>query len=63
MPGKLKITATPHGEVKVDVVEFQGPSCEAFSKPFQDKLGETTSDEKKPEFYLADNCQTRKEVA
>jgi len=49
-----------HGNVKIDVKNGEGPSCLKETEDLEEKLGEVTSREKKPEFYLSTKANNRK---
>jgi hypothetical protein len=46
---KLVITINPKGEVKIDAQGFTDGSCLAATKPFEEALGDVTSETRKPE--------------
>lgn len=48
--GRVIISLTPDGKVKVEAIEFQGNSC-AEATAFLQKLGVVQNETHKPEFY------------
>ena len=55
---KLKFTIRQDGLVTEEVIGVVGNSCENLTKLIEEKLGQVTYVETKPEFYQQQNTQT-----
>ena len=60
MPEKqtLKFTIRQDGLVSEEVIGVVGNACQDLTKSIEEKLGEVTYIETKPEFYQQQNTQT-----
>ena len=60
MPEKqtLKFTIRQDGLVSEEVIGVVGNACQDLTKSIEEKLGEVTYVETKPEFYQQQNTQT-----
>ena len=60
MPEKqtLKFTIRQDGLVSEEVIGVVGNACQDLTKSIEEKLGEVTYIETKPEFYQQQNIQT-----
>ena len=55
---KLKFTIRQDGLVTEDVIGVVGNACQDLTKLIEEKIGEVTYVETKPEFYQQQNTQT-----
>jgi hypothetical protein len=51
MAKTIEVIVNPTGEVKIDALGFKGADCEKATAFLEKALGQTTSKQKKPEYY------------
>lgn len=56
------VTISPDGDLTVEADGVIGKGCDALTKPFEEGLGATTSDQRKPE-YTRDAKQPNQQKA
>lgn len=52
MSQEIIVRIHPDGQVEMEVVGVQGPSCEELLRPFQELLGVVQEKTRKPEYYV-----------
>ena len=53
----IKFTINQDGTVSEEVIGVVGDSCQELTKNIEEKLGEVSSREKKPEFYQTNTAK------
>lgn len=49
----IEVIITKSGEVQIEASGFTGTACEQATEKLREALGQTTRDDKKPEYYAA----------
>jgi len=52
---KIKIKITKDGKTQIKVEGVQGSGCNALTKPLEEALGKTVSDQKTQDYYKQNN--------
>ena len=56
-PQKLKFTIRQDGTISEEVIGIIGDSCQELTKTIEEKLGDISYREKKPEFYQTNTTE------
>jgi hypothetical protein len=59
--GRIKVTITPAGDVKVAVEGKCGPGCKDMTRELENDLGDVSNDTKTPEFFQQETKQGLKQ--
>lgn len=59
---EIEVTVDKQGNVSIEVIGGEGPSCMEETKDLEDKLGIVESREKKPEYYKEAGTTTKTEL-
>lgn len=62
MTKTIEIVISPTGQTRLETKGFAGSACQAASRFLEQSLGETHAEQLTPEFYNAQNSQSRLEL-
>ena len=51
MKKTIEVFVSPHGDIRIDALGFQGADCAQATRFLEEVLGAIVQQEKKPEFY------------